>query len=181
MTISKQDSIYLLIIAVIMHFNFIFKKKPVLLLLILAFPFHHLFSQNSTVSSGGDFSSDTGSVSFSMGQPFFFSYSNSDYSISEGLQQPLEVSVLSIDEALFSGLISVYPIPTSNYITLKISDFDIDQLTYEVIDLRGKVLMTNKINTNETKIDLYKLEQSIYLLNIKKQGKLIRTTKILKF
>jgi len=178
--LKSEKIVFLIMIFMFNNFFSIKKKNPVLALIIIVIANYSVYSQSATVSSGGDYTSDTGSVSFTVGQPFLYVYSNSDFSITEGLQQPIEASSLNIDEPEIEGVFSIYPIPTANHITLKISDFNIDRLVYEIIDLQGKLLIKNDINVNETKIDIHHLEQSIYLLNIKKQGKLIQTAKIIK-
>lgn len=139
-----------------------------------------IFSQQAIVPLGGDISSTDGSVSFTIGQVFHATNSNPDNSLSEGVQQPHEISFLSIDDHELDITMYVYPIPTSNFLTIKVSDYNKEELTYEVIDLQGKMILENKIMNQETLIDITSFNEAIYVLNIKNSGKTIRTTKIIK-
>lgn len=139
-----------------------------------------VFSQQAIVPVGGDISNANGSVSFTIGQAFYATNFNADNSVSEGIQQPHEISFLSIDDHELNITMYVYPIPTSDVLTIKVSDYNAEELTYEVIDLQGKVILTNKIINPETSLNLSRFNEAIYVLNIKNSGRIIRTTKIIK-
>lgn len=52
---------------------------------------------NSINSSGGDISGEGGSVSFSIGQVNYLSFSGDSGYITEGIQQPLKISITPIN------------------------------------------------------------------------------------
>ena len=137
-------------------------------------------SQESIVISGGDYNGSNGSVSFSIGQVFYSYQSNSEYSVLEGVQQPLEISTLNIDSIEEELLFNVFPIPTSNSLHLKFKNLTHENLTYEVINLQGKLILSGQIINSETIIDLKSLETSMYLLKISSSNKVVSTRKIIK-
>ena len=137
-------------------------------------------SQESIVISGGDYNGSNGSVSFSIGQVFYSYQSNSEYSVLEGVQQPLEISTLNIDSIEEELLFNVFPIPTSNSLHLKFKNLTHENLTYEVINLQGKLILSGQIINSETIIDLKSLDTSMYLLKISTSNKVVSTRKIIK-
>ncbi len=153
--------------------------KIIILSLVLTFNFI-VKAQESIVASGGDLNNNDVTVSFSLGQTMVLNFSNSDFSIGEGIQQPLENSILSIEDVNTLSDFKVFPIPTSNYLEIKINDFVIEHLTYEILDLNGKSLLFGQINSVSTKINIENLDQAIYLLNIRKDNSIIKTSKVLK-
>lgn len=76
----------------------------------------------SVNATGGNANSANGSVSYSVGQVFYTTAFSTKGSISEGVQQPFEISVLSglEDVAGIDLCYSVYPNPTSGKLTLKL-------------------------------------------------------------
>ena len=54
----------------------------------------YIYAQESTVASGGNGTGEGGSVSYSLGQVSYSSNSGSNGSITEGVQQPYDVSVI---------------------------------------------------------------------------------------
>ena len=72
--------------------------------------------------TGGDISSEAGSVSYSIGQ-FFYSSQNSDkYFVTEGIQQPLIISITPIDLSEENSFkVAAYPNPIANYFTIETS------------------------------------------------------------
>ena len=63
-------------------------------------------------------------------------------SVAQGVQQPFEISVITgLEEAQGINLsVRAYPNPTTDYLTLSISEFDISNLLYQLYDMQGKLL-----------------------------------------
>ncbi len=70
------------------------------------------FSQESVNISGGNAIGTGGSVSYSVGQVFFNTSESTTGSVTEGIQQPYEISVVtSIKEAIGINLFTSVPTP----------------------------------------------------------------------
>lgn len=65
------------------------------LTIVLLLGLSDMFTQESINTSGGNGSSSSGSVSYSIGQMFYRSYAAGTISIAEGVQQPYEISTVS--------------------------------------------------------------------------------------
>ena len=60
----------------------------------------------------------------------------------------------------------VYPNPTEGELQLKISDSNLINLTYQLFDVNGKNLSSQKINQEETAISLKYLNKGVYFLAV---------------
>jgi len=70
----------------------------------------------------------------------------------QGVQQPFEILVVTgIEEAKGISLeISVYPNPTSDFLKLNVESFELENLSYELYDIKCSLLSSNKIVGKET-------------------------------
>ncbi|MBK7310700.1 MAG: C10 family peptidase [Sphingobacteriaceae bacterium] len=64
-----------------------------------------------------------------------------------------------------SNLLQVFPNPANSEFNLRVSEYFINS-TYVIIDELGRVLLTEKINSTEFKIDVTSLKNGMYHLNI---------------
>ncbi|MBC7605518.1 MAG: T9SS type A sorting domain-containing protein [Burkholderiales bacterium] len=75
---------------------------------------------------------------------------------------------------------TVYPNPTKALVNLKIGNHSADNLQYQLFDLKGRQIQSQKIQQSETPIQLENLAAAIYLLNVLEENKLVKTFKIIK-
>jgi len=80
-----------------------------------------------------------------------------------------------IENNLTADLISVYPNPAVNTITIDVENYE--SYTLEIIDLTGKSIQRNKLT--QTKIDVSSIENGIYFLNIFENNELVKTQKVI--
>ena len=145
----------------------------------------HLFpvmAQESINTTGGNSSSNEGSVSFSIGQVVYSTTAGSNGSAAEGIQQSFEISVVSkIEEAKGIYLtISVYPNPATDYLILEVKDFELLAMTFQLFDMQGKLLQTQKITSHQTSIVMSNLAPGIYFVKVMQENKEVKTFKIIK-
>jgi hypothetical protein len=159
-------------------------KKQLGLILTLFFTLFPIvnYAQSGTNASGGDGTGNGGTVSFSIGQTSYFSYKASNGSVSEGVQQPFEISVLSTQENI-EGIqlsINVYPNPTSDFLTLSIANIDISDISFQLFDMQGKMLFSELVVGVQTEIFVKNLGSSTYILKVVQKNKDLKTFKIIK-
>ncbi|WP_130736276.1 T9SS type A sorting domain-containing protein [Flavobacterium sp. J27] len=75
----------------------------------------------------------------------------------------ISTATLSFETIENDRNLSIYPNPSSNFITVKNIDTRID---YHVMDLNGTIIMKGEINQNNDKINLKKLTSGLYLLKL---------------
>lgn len=149
---------------------------------LLFFLLSYCYSQTATVVTGGMGSGTGGSISYTFGQVLFNTFSSSSGSISQGVQQPYEISVLTgLKEP--SGLgqfIIVYPNPTRHSLILKIEDNILDGIYYKLFDISGKLLETNTVSNLETTIKVEYLSPALYIIKVFRNNKVIASFRIVK-
>lgn len=150
-----------------------YKKLKLSAVLMLGLGITGLQAQESINTAGGNASGSGGSVSYSVGQVTYQTYTGTNGSVAEGVQQPYEISVLmALEETKgINLLVSVYPNPTSDYLTLSISDNvkpsqNLSFLSYQLNDMNGKILQSEIITGNQTSIDMSNLLPATYFVKV---------------
>jgi len=158
------------------------KRLKLSAVLLLGLGLSGLQAQTAVPATGGNASGSGGSVAFSVGQVAYKTHTGTSGSVSEGVQQPYEVSVVTaIEEAKGINLsVSAYPNPTTNYITLRIDEFEISNLSYQLYDINGKLLQNEKITGNQTSIAMGNLVPANYFVKVIQSNKEVKTFKIIK-
>jgi hypothetical protein len=162
------------------------KSKMLLFIavLLLTFSLTELRAQESISASGGDASGKEGSVSFTIGQIFCKSMEGIDNSLTEGVQQAYEISVLKGNEQDSTQILaSVYPNPATDYVNLKIemtSLLDVNSIQYQLCDLNGKVIETQMLSSNIIHIVMVNLKPASYFVKLVQKNRIIKVFKIIK-
>ena len=136
-------------------------------------------SQGIITTSGGNHSGVNGKVCYTVGQVAY----STQTSVSEGIQQPYEIyKVTSVEEPKIDINMSVFPNPVETLLTLKIEDYPIAGLCYQISDLHGQIIEVKDIRSSETRINMQKNMKSVYFIKIYDQDskKNIKSFKIIK-
>jgi hypothetical protein len=156
------------------------KTTKLTALLLLGIGFNQVYAQQTTTASGGDASGSGGSVAYSVGQIVYTTNTSSSGSVTQGVQQPYEISItIGLLETDIKLNLSAYPNPTTNYLMLQIDNFDKD-LSYQLFDISGKLLESNTVAANSTTINMEQMQTGTYLLKVTQNNKLVKTFKIIK-
>ena len=158
------------------------KKLKLGAVLLLGLGLTGLQAQESVNTTGGNALGSGGSVSCSVGQVVYTTNTGTNGSVAQGVQQPCEISVVTaIVEAKGINLsVTTYPNPTNDYLTLRIEEFDISNLSYQLYDMNGKLLQKEKITGYQTSIVTSNLLPATYLVKVIQSNKEIKTFKIIK-
>lgn len=135
-------------------------------------------AQENVLASGLNTQSSSGTVTYSVGLIHYKEAEGIGGSSSTGVQIPYEVTeVLSVNQ--FNELVSkVFPNPTENFLNVHLNE--VNNLSYQFIDLSGRTVLSGELNKLASKIELTSLEASIYVFNIKKENAIIKSYKISK-
>ncbi len=154
-------------------------KKAILLFVLFCLP--KLMAQNATLASGGNALGSGGSSSYSVGQVVYTNSVGSNGFTNQGVQQPIEIFTLGKDDFPEITLVmSVYPNPTKAFVNLSIANYNSENITYQLFDLNGRVIQSNKILEKETQISLENVANAIYFLTVSDNNKILKTFKIIK-
>ena len=159
------------------------KLKLITFTVLLFLGLSNLQAQEAIPATGGEASGGGGSASYTVGQVVYTTnVGTNGNSVAQGVQQPYEISiVLGIPEAKGINLsVSAYPNPTSDYLTVKVENYETVNLQYMVFDINGKLLQTIKATGGETQIQTSKLVSAIYFVKVLNNKKEIKVFKIIK-
>ena len=138
-------------------------------------------AQKDFVSSGGEANGTTGTISYSIGQPFYAASITEQGSNSPGVQQTFKISELPAETNLLVNLqMAVYPNPTTHLITLNIEHSELSGLTYSLFGMSGQILRTGAIKEKKTELSMEEFGAAIYLLKVFRNSTLIKTFQIIK-
>lgn len=139
-------------------------------------------AQYAITTAGKNTNNSSGKISYTIGQLAFETAKTSNGSISQGVQQAFEITTVlsNTDFSELNANLMAYPNPTVNTITLKIKDGNKHNLSCQIIDINGKLLLETKITENETSIQMENFTKSTYFLKVTENNKQVKTFKIIK-
>ena len=143
------------------------------------------FAQSAIVPLGGDTQSNSGSVSYTVGQIAVESAANSNGSVTivEGVQQPYEIQTVGIDEYPQIALNAVvYPNPTENLAQLRLNGFEIpaDGLRAILYDGNGKQLQSLMVTDDLTAFQIGQYATGTYYLELRDGKRVLKTFKVVR-
>ncbi len=160
-----------------------YKKLVFSVIFIIGLRLTGLQAQELIQASGGEASGSEGSTSYSIGQVFYKANIGTDtYSIIEGVQQPYEISIVSVIEQTKGINLNclVYPNPTSDFLILKAANFENENLCYNLLDIKGNLIERGSITDGEVNIKMEILVPAIYFIKVIQETNEIITFKIIK-
>lgn len=127
-----------------------------------------ILAQHAVPASGGNASGSGGTVSYSLGQVVYKTYTLTNSSVTEGVQQPFEISLATGIEnsAKIDLSCTAYPNPATSYLTLKTENSEKENLSYQLYDVSGRLLENKKVETNETTIYMEQRPAATYFLKV---------------
>jgi hypothetical protein len=140
---------------------------------LLTFTLSTVSAQETVNATSSNASGSGGSASYSVGQVFYTTNTGTNGSEAQGIQHPYEIWVITGFEAAkaISPLVSVYPNPTTDYLTLSIDEFDNSNLSYQLYDISGKLLQNKKITSKQTNIVMSNLVPATYFVRLIQENK----------
>ena len=158
------------------------KKTLLIALTVITFGVISIQAQEAVSTGGGNASGTGGTVSYTIGQVAYTTQSGSGDTITQGVQQPFEIFVVTALEQAKDITLQflVYPNPVSEYVKLEVENYKIENLSYQLYDVNGKLLVTSKIENSETSITMSSLASGTYLLDVFQSKTNINTFKIIK-
>lgn len=157
------------------------KKTKLTFLFLAGIGLSGLQAQDATTASGGDASGAGGSATYSVGQVAYTSIETASGSVNQGVQQPYKVSAIGINtNPDIDLLMSVYPNPSTTLINLSVQNMDLSNLSYQLFDVQGKLLVSQKITNSQTSIVVEEYATGSYFLNVINNKTELKSFKIIK-
>lgn len=140
-----------------------------------------LQAQQGTGASGGDAVGTNGSVSYTVGQVDYGSASGSNGALTEGVQQPYEIVVITAVKEVEGNMdLSVHPNPTADNVVLEMGHAGLEHMSFALYDAEGKAVLRNALRDDRTTIRMADLSNATYFLTIYRNGTTVRSFRITK-
>jgi len=140
-----------------------------------------LSAQETFSSSGFNSNGNLGIITYTVGQVAIDFNTGNNGSLIQGVQQPYEIfstlgnGILNINLKLIA-----YPNPTTDQLVLSIENIQGKKYYYQLFNINGKTLLSNKCLENKTNINLNEFPSNTYLLSIIENNAVIKTFRIIK-
>ena len=141
-----------------------------------------LQGQQTIPATSGNAAGSGGSVSYTVGQIIYNTFSGTNGTVAQGVQQPYEISVVTAIENV-KGInleCTVYPNPTRGLVKLIVESFDYENLRFRLYDIKGVLLQEKKVESKEIEISMDNLSSSVYFLKVLKNNVEVKVFKIVK-
>ncbi|MFW5819931.1 MAG: T9SS type A sorting domain-containing protein [Bacteroidota bacterium] len=151
--------------------------------ILLLFGISGLNAQTSLPASGGNISGSGGSLSYTLGQVEYVSFSDaSGNSIEHGIQQAYELFIVSANEndLKIGAEIRAYPNPANDYLIIQLQDNIKQDYSLAIYNINGELRKIIKLEENETKITMEEFVPSVYFIKIFRKNKIVKSLKIIK-
>ena len=156
------------------------KKVKITLLFITGPGLCGLKAQDAVPAAGGDITGTGGSAAISIGQVPYTTITGSGGSSNEGVQQPYVITVTTgIDKNPDINL-SLYPNPSTAFINLNTGNQNLNNLSFELFDMQGKLLVNQTVTNRETLVQMTEFVPGIYFLKVIDNKSELKTFKIIK-
>jgi hypothetical protein len=157
------------------------KSIPIVLLAIGFLSAGFAQAQQSANAAGGDATGSGGSAAYSVGQVVYTANNSPSGTVSQGVQQAYEIFLIGINETELNNSLSVFPNPIVDNLTLQISDYNNEKLSYQLFDMQGKLLSNAQIIAQQTQIKTASLPPATYFIKVLNQeNKHVQSFKIIK-
>ncbi|MBK8497538.1 MAG: T9SS type A sorting domain-containing protein [Flavobacteriales bacterium] len=137
-------------------------------------------AQSGTVATGGDASGPGGSISSSIGQVGYRAVVSAGGTVGEGVQQAYEYLVLPVYDQVSAWMAFVSPNPTSDGITVQLTDVLEGKPRFELLDAEGQLVRAGQLASSHAFIPMQELPSASYLLLLYHAGGDHTVFKILK-
>ena len=130
-------------------------------------------------SAGDSFNNTSYQLDWSIGECVTATHSAGSYVITQGLHQNSYV-VTSVEDLRADIEMSVYPNPTTDFISLKVESSKVESMQYSITDFSGKVLQTSNFAGDIEQINFSNYASGTYFITVKENNQLIKSFKIIK-
>nr|WP_319273079.1 T9SS type A sorting domain-containing protein [uncultured Draconibacterium sp.] len=152
----------------------------ILLFFLIGILNQKVFSQELVSSSGNEFKNDQLQISWSMGEPVIETFEGSSTQLTQGFHQS-NLVITTVEEIPgIDFMLTAFPNPVVNYLTLKTDYNQVNQLRYILYDSEGSMLLQADVLSDESEIPMHKYVPASYFLKIIKEDTPLKTFKIIK-
>lgn len=153
-----------------------------ILIVFSLFGLGYMQAQSAVPAAGGNAAGSGGMAYYTVGQAVYTTNSGLSGTVSQGVQQPYEILVVTgLEEAIGINVeFEVYPNPSSGFVKLTVKNCELQNLCFQLYNINGSLVQNKKNIDKETVIDMGKLPPGAYYLHISDNQREVKTFKIIK-
>ncbi|MEY4603892.1 MAG: hypothetical protein RIT43_1184 [Bacteroidota bacterium] len=145
--------------------------------LICIFNCFSVFSQEVISTQGETYSNASANIDFTIGETVIHTVSDGSNELTQGFHQTTWI-FLGIEDFSQEVQINLYPNPSVDVITIESSEYK--EHLFEMFDSGGKLVLQGELVAEKTHIKGMDLAPGNYALTIRKEGRVLKTFKLLK-
>ena len=158
----------------------IFVEKFLIFLAVGLLSSDFVQAQQATTAGGGDAAGSGGTVAYSIGQLVYTTSLNGAGIAAQGVQHAYETFTIGIVQTTLNASLTAFPIPVSENLTLKISNYNEKKLFLCLYNMHGKLVNNRQIISEETEINMINMASESYSLVVFNDGQIVKTFQIIK-
>ncbi|MEP2023318.1 MAG: T9SS type A sorting domain-containing protein [Reichenbachiella sp.] len=151
--------------------------------LVMMFLGSHLVSgQQAFLSASGEASTSSGSVSYGIGQLITTSSNGPGGSAGAGVLQSYDVEVIlgaAQENIQLDIQLSTFPNPVIDFLTVQMQGKE-ERLDVNLFDMNGTLLKSTSLENNQATIPMRDLAEAIYILEVSRRMKRLKSFRIIK-
>lgn len=141
----------------------------------------NVWAQQGTSATGGEATGIDGTVSYTIGQTDYIIAYGSDGSVSQGVQQPYVIGIVTgFLETDINLSCAISPNPTTDFVVLNVEKGEIKNLSYGLFDLKGRMIKSGSITASTTTISLAEFADALYLMRVFNNDTEVKSFKLIK-
>lgn len=139
-----------------------------------------VLAQKGTVCAGGVATGAGGSITYTIGETNYITATGGGGQITQGLQQPFEIYILEVETAKLNVNVSLFPNPTNEFIVLSVEGSNVENMSYQLYDIDGRLLVEKKLESNVTNILMKDFASATYFVKVINNNNESKNFKIIK-
>lgn len=154
-------------------------KNKILITSFLIWGVNNMKAQETANAAGGDANGLGGTAAYSVGQVVYTDVKSASGAMAQGVQQLYDVVITGGNTNTdINLLVSVYPNPSTAFINLNVGKQDLQNLSFQLFDVQGKLLINQKIYAVETSIMMEAFATGSYFLKVIDKNSEVKNFKI---
>lgn len=123
-------------------------------------------AQQAVTPAGADASGNGGSLAWTLGQVDAAFLNSSAGSMAQGVQHPVELLTVAVEEKGASPGLSAWPNPTTDALTLDLGEAFDGRAQYQMLDMAGNRLTEGRVNASPCTISFLGRPAASYFIRI---------------
>jgi len=156
------------------------KTNFILVIVLTYLQVASLQAQELVSTAGNYFENEQVSISWSLGETVIDTYASGELTLTQGFQQPAIHLGTFYENPDSDFQLTAFPNPTKAFVTVQTNHNQTENLEYRLFDIRGSLILSDRLAGDNTRINLDDYHPGIYFLSIQNDELLLKVFKIIR-